>query len=174
MLKMFWSLEELGLRGFMGVSGSVYENALQKIGSAWRRCEEGDIPEAVGTIGDVGGSGAAAQAARTDEGMAAAGSHLEDSFVHCSGGPATTTIEIREITWTTHFLPNTDSATKGKEPLEEFERPSPFSEQCIEVLKDIHEQVESVVTQFDEGKLFRTEDGYGFATEIDGGALEVF
>ncbi|KZV56765.1 hypothetical protein F511_39613 [Dorcoceras hygrometricum] len=46
---------------------------------------------------------------------------------------------------------------KKKEQLVEFERPNPVSEHCIEVLKAIHEQVEPLVTKFDEWKMFRTK-----------------
>ncbi|KZV25459.1 hypothetical protein F511_16563 [Dorcoceras hygrometricum] len=70
-----------------------------------------DILEDVGSAGDDGGVDT--EATRTDEGMALVGPHLEDRFVHWSSGPATNTIEIREINWTTHFLPKIDLAAKA-------------------------------------------------------------
>ncbi|KZV23846.1 hypothetical protein F511_30717 [Dorcoceras hygrometricum] len=52
-----------------------------------------------------------------------------------------------------------DPAAKDKELLEEFEWPNPVSEHCTEAMRDIDDQVVSLVTQFYEWKMSRTEFG---------------
>ncbi|KZV34466.1 PHD finger protein [Dorcoceras hygrometricum] len=60
---------------------------LRAIPGDFTTAKEGTIPEAAGDVGDSGSPCAEAQAAHADEWMASAGPHLEDSFMHWSGGP---------------------------------------------------------------------------------------
>ncbi|KZV56111.1 hypothetical protein F511_16711 [Dorcoceras hygrometricum] len=134
--------------------GTSTSDVAQEVGTSTAN-EEGFNQEDVRTSGAVGGLGATIAAYSIVGGMASAGTHLEESFIHWSGGPAMKIIEIREINWDTHLLPNIDPSPKGKELLVEFERPNLVSEHCTKVLKDIHEQVEPRVTKFDEWKIFQ-------------------
>ncbi|KZV45144.1 hypothetical protein F511_25306 [Dorcoceras hygrometricum] len=65
-------------------------------------------------------------------------------------------VEIREINWATHFLPNIAPTAKGKGMLEAFARPNPVEEHCQLVPKTAWEDVSSKMADYDEWVHFST------------------
>ncbi|KZV42604.1 Zinc finger, BED-type predicted domain containing protein [Dorcoceras hygrometricum] len=72
------------------------------------------------------------------------------------GGFVFPPVEIREINWTTHFLPKIDPSTKGTEVLSLIDRLNPVEEHCLLLIQDIKDNMDPKIHLFNEWSKFHT------------------
>ncbi|KZV46113.1 hypothetical protein F511_12640 [Dorcoceras hygrometricum] len=65
-------------------------------------------------------------------------------------------MEIRDINWATHFMPEIEPTAKGKGMSKFIAQPNPMEEHCQLVLRTAWEDVSSKITDYDEWMHFRT------------------